>query len=125
MQVITTTRAPQAIGPYSQAVAVSDMVFVSGQIPLHAETGQLETGSVAAQTELVLKNLSAILDEAGSSLEHVLKTTVYLTDMQDFDEMNRVYGQFFSANKPARATVAVSRLPRGVAVEIDAIAARK
>ncbi len=122
VEVISTLKAPKAIGPYSQAVVAAGFVFVSGQIPLDATTGQLTAASIAEQTKTVLTNLEAILEEAGSSMARVVKTTVYLTDMGNFDEMNQVYSQFFTSNKPARATVEVSRLPKGVAVEIDAIA---
>lgn len=122
-QIVSTSAAPAAIGPYSQAVVFQGMVFVSGQIPLDAQTGELVEGDVVAQTRKVLKNLSAILEQAGSSLEAVLKTTVYLKDMSDFPRMNEVYAEFFGASLPARATVEVSRLPRDVSVEIDAVAA--
>ena len=122
-QIVSTSAAPAAIGPYSQAVVFQGMVFVSGQIPLDAQTGELVEGDVVAQTRKVLKNLSAILEQAGSSLEAVLKTTVYLKDMSDFPRMNEVYAEFFGASLPARATVEVSRLPKDVSVEIDAVAA--
>ncbi len=122
VQVITTEKAPKAIGPYSQAVVANGFVFASGQIALDPASGQIVQGTTAEQTQRVLSNLKAILEEAGSALTKVVKTTVYLKDMQDFDEMNRVYGEFFSANKPARATVQVARLPKDVSVEIDAIA---
>ncbi|MGH9548726.1 MAG: RidA family protein [Terriglobales bacterium] len=123
MEVVTTDRAPQAIGPYSQAIKHNGIIFVSGQIPLEPGSGQLVTGSISEQARRVLMNVSAILQEAGSNLDKVLKTTVYLTDMGEFDEMNKVYGEFFAHNKPARATVQVTRLPKGVSIEIDAIAA--
>lgn len=120
-RIISTSDAPPAIGPYSQAVAASGLVFVSGQIPLDA-SGKLVEGDIAAQTEQVLKNLSVVLTAAGSSLAHVVKTTVYLKDMNDFPRMNEVYGRYFTAEQPARATVEVSRLPRDVKVEMDLIA---
>jgi 2-iminobutanoate/2-iminopropanoate deaminase len=121
-KVIATDHAPQAIGPYSQAVRAGQFVFCSGQIPLDPVTGQLVVGSVADQTRRVLENLKAVLEEAGSSLASVVKTTVYLKDMGDFAEMNGAYADFFHEAPPARATVEVARLPKDVAVEIDALA---
>ena len=120
--VVSTDRAPKAIGPYSQAVISKGFVFLSGQIPLDPATNQLIEGDVVAQTERVLENLRAVLEAAGSSLGHVVKTTVYLKDMGEFAKMNEVYGRYFPANPPARATVEASRLPRDVRVEIDCIA---
>jgi 2-iminobutanoate/2-iminopropanoate deaminase len=120
-QVIRTDLAPAAIGPYSQAIRLGDLIFVSGQIPIDPATGKLVEGDIAVQTAQVLKNVAAILESAGSGLAKVLKTTVYLRDLSDFARMNEVYAGFFSQNPPARATVEVSRLPREVAVEIDAI----
>jgi len=121
-KIIQTASAPAAIGPYSQAVVSSQgLVFLSGQIPLNAE-GALVDGGIVEQTTQVMKNLEAVLQAAGSSLAGVLKTTVYLRDMNDFPEMNKVYGEFFGDSLPARATVQVSRLPKDVAVEIDVIA---
>jgi 2-iminobutanoate/2-iminopropanoate deaminase len=122
-QIIATERAPKAIGPYSQAVVLNGTAFLSGQIPLDPATGQIVEGDIAAQTGQVLENLKAVLEAAGSSLAAVLKTTVYLQDMGDFPKMNEVYGRYFSSNAPARSTVEVSRLPRNVRIEIDAIAA--
>ncbi len=122
MQVIATDNAPKAIGPYSQAVVANGFVFASGQIAIDPATGQIKLGSISEQTERVLTNLKAILEHAGSSLNKVVKTTVYLKDMGDFEEMNRVYSEFFKENKPARATVQVARLPKDVSVEIDATA---
>jgi 2-iminobutanoate/2-iminopropanoate deaminase len=119
---IHTAAAPQAIGPYSQAQVIGDLVFTAGQIPLHPESGQLDGSDIAAQTARVLENLKAILDEAGASLGSVIKTTVYLTDMDEFAAMNDVYGRYFGQHRPARSTVQVSRLPKDVKVEIDAIA---
>jgi 2-iminobutanoate/2-iminopropanoate deaminase len=121
-QVIATADAPKAIGPYSQAIRANGMVFCSGQIALDPATNQLIEGDIAAQTERVLKNLAAVLREAGSSLEHVVKTTVFLKSMNDFAAMNQVYGTFFSQQPPARSTVEAARLPKDVLVEIDVIA---
>lgn len=122
-KIVSTEAAPKAIGPYSQAVAHNGLVYLSGQIPLDPATGAVVEGDVAAQTERVLENLQAVLAAAGSSLAQVLKTTVYLKDMDDFPRMNEVYGRYFAENPPARATVEVARLPRDVRVEIDCIAA--
>jgi 2-iminobutanoate/2-iminopropanoate deaminase len=121
-RIITSPDAPAAVGPYSQAVAFSGFLFLSGQIPLDA-AGKMLEGDVAAQTERVLNNIAAILTAAGSGLEKVVKTTVYLKDMNDFARMNEVYARFFSSEQPARATVEVARLPKDVRVEIEAIAA--
>ena len=119
---VQTEHAPAAIGPYSQAIKAGGFVFVSGQIPIDPQTGQFVSGGVAEQTERVLKNLSAVLEAAGSSLEQVVKTTVFLADMKDFGAMNEVYARFFSAEPPARATVAAAGLPRDARVEIEAVA---
>ena len=121
-EVIATPNAPQAIGPYSQAIRANGLVFVSGQIPLDPSTGQLLEGGVAQQTERVLANLEAILKAAGSALDQVVRTTVYLKDMGEFAAMNEVYARFFPREAPARATVEVARLPKDVRVEIDCIA---
>lgn len=121
-QIIQTANAPQAIGPYSQAVKASGLVFASGQIPIDPGTGQFVPGGIEEQTEQVLKNLSAVLEAAGSSLDRVIKTTVFLADMQEFAAMNEVYGRFFGDQPPARATVEAARLPRDARVEIEAIA---
>ena len=121
VQPIATSEAPAAIGPYSQAIRAGDFLFVSGQIPLDPGTGALVGGDVAAQTRRVLENLQAIVSAAGAPLGGVVKTTVYLADMNDFPVMNEIYGGFFSAPAPARATVQVSRLPKDVRIEIDAI----
>ena len=123
-KVISTAEAPQAIGPYSQAIEAGGFVFVSGQIPLIPATGELGEGSVEVQTARVLENLKAILEAAGSSLESVVKTTVYITNMDDFAKVNGIYGQYFQENPPARVCVEVSKLPKGALVEIDVIAAR-
>jgi 2-iminobutanoate/2-iminopropanoate deaminase len=121
-QVIATDNAPKAIGPYSQAIKANGFLFLSGQVPLDPATQQLITGDVAAQTERVLQNLSAVLAAAGSSLAQVVKTTVFLKNMSDFAAMNEVYGRYFSAEPPARSTVEAARLPKDVLVEIDVIA---
>ena len=121
-QIVSTEQAPKAIGPYSQAVKWNGMVFLSGQIPLDPATGQLVEGDVAAQTERVLENIRAVLAAAGSSLERVLKTTVFLKNMGDFPKMNEVYARYFPSEAPARSTVEAARLPRDVQVEIDCIA---
>ncbi len=121
-QIIHTERAPQAIGPYSQATKAAGFVFVSGQIPIDPETGQFVVGGITEQTEQVLKNLTAVLEAAGSGLELVIKTTVFLADMEEFAAMNEVYGKFFTSDPPARATVEAARLPRDAKVEIEAIA---
>jgi 2-iminobutanoate/2-iminopropanoate deaminase len=121
--IIFTSLAPAAIGPYSQAIRVGNMLFVSGQIALDPAGGKvIDDKSVGAQTRRVLQNIQAIVTAAGASLENVVKTTVFLKDMNDFAEMNAVYGEFFRSDPPARATVEVSRLPRDVSVEIDCIA---
>ncbi len=121
-QVIATNNAPQAIGPYSQAIKANGFIFVSGQIAFDPATQQIIDGDVAAQTERVLQNLSAILTAAGSSLAKVVKTSVFLKSMSDFAAMNQVYARHFSAEPPARSTVAAAGLPRDVLVEIDVIA---
>jgi 2-iminobutanoate/2-iminopropanoate deaminase len=120
-EIISTDNAPSAIGPYSQAVKTGNLVFVSGQIPFDPATGEFVSQEVAEQTEQVLKNLSAVLEAAGSSLNNVVKTTVFLADMNDFAAMNDIYAKYFSENKPARATVQAARLPRDARVEIEAI----
>ncbi len=121
--IISTENAPKAIGPYSQAVAWDGLVYLSGQIPLDPATGQLVEGGIVEQTERVLQNMKAVLEAAGSDLGHVLKTTVFLKDMAEFAHMNEIYGHYFAANPPARATVEVARLPRDVRVEIECVAA--
>jgi 2-iminobutanoate/2-iminopropanoate deaminase len=120
---VRTTLGPSAIGPYSQAIKAGNLVFVSGQIPLEPGTGKLiEDKSIAAQTRRALQNLQGILSAAGASLHHVVRTTVFLKDMNNFAEMNSVYAEFFHTCPPARSTVEVSRLPKDVDVEIDCIA---
>ncbi len=119
---ISTPEAPGAIGPYSQAIRTGQLLFVSGQIPLDPATGALVPGGIAEQTDRVLKNLGAILLAGGTSFDRVVKTTVYLADMSEFAAMNDVYGRYFAAPAPARATIQAARLPRDVRVEIDLIA---
>lgn len=121
-KVISTENAPGAIGPYSQAISVNGLVFCSGQIPINPNTGDFVSDNVGEQTEQVLQNLSAVLAAADSSLGHVVKTTVFLADMNDFAEMNEVYSRYFIENKPARATVQAARLPRDAKVEIECVA---
>jgi len=121
-QAITTSDAPAAIGPYSQAIRAGDFLFLSGQIPIDPATGQLVEGSIGDQTHRVLRNLGAILAAAGASFEDVVKTNVYLADMADFAAMNAIYGTYFPAPAPARATIQAARLPRDVRVEIDLVA---
>ena len=120
--VVTSPNAPAAVGPYSQAIKVGNLIFCSGQIPLDPKTGQIVGTDVATQTEQVLKNLQAVLEVVNSGLFQVVKTTVYLKDMNDFAAMNEVYAKYFSVDPPARATVEVCRLPKDVLVEIDCIA---
>ena len=120
--VISTKDAPQAIGPYSQAIRANGFVFVSGQVAIDPATQQVLGGDVKAQTDRVLQNLSAILNAAGSGLEKVVRSTVFLKNMGEFAAMNEVYGRYFNANPPARSTVEVARLPKDVLVEIDVIA---
>ena len=122
MKIVQTTDAPAAIGPYSQAIVAAGVVYCSGQIPMDPATGALTGGDVGAQTRQVLTNLSAVLTAAGSSLSQVAKCTVFLKSMDDFGAMNEVYAEFFGDHRPARAAVEVSRLPKNVDVEIDAIA---
>lgn len=120
--IITTDGAPRAIGPYSQAVRAGNLVFASGQIPIDPATGQFVPGGIAEQTEQVLRNLTAVLEAGGAGMNQVIKTTVFLVDMDDFVAMNEVYGRFFPDDPPARATVQAARLPRDARVEIEAIA---
>lgn len=122
MKTIATNDAPKAIGPYSQAVVQGGVVYTAGQIALDPATMELVPGDVSAQTEQVLANLGAVLAAAGSSLEQVIKTTVYLADMADFQAMNAVYSRQFGDHRPARSTVAAAGLPKGARVEIDAVA---
>lgn len=121
-EIIATDHAPRAIGPYSQAIRAGNLLFCSGQIPIDPATGEFVSGGVAEQTEQVMRNLAALLTASQSSLKQVVKTTVFLADMDDFTAMNEVYGRFFAENPPARATVQAARLPRDAKVEIEAIA---
>ncbi len=121
---VTTENAPQAIGPYSQAVRFGDLIFASGQIPIDPATNQLVSGDISAQTRQVLTNLRAVLEASESGMTKVLKTTVFLTDLADFAEMNAVYAEAFGDHRPARSTVEVAGLPKSVRIEIDVIAAR-
>jgi len=121
-EAVSTPAAPAAIGPYSQAIKAGSLLFVSGQIPIDPSTGDLVDGDITAQTHRVFKNLGAILDAAGTTLDQVVRTTVYLADMDDFAAMNAVYGTYFSSPAPARATVQAARLPKDARIEIDVIA---
>ena len=123
-RIITTEKAPAAIGPYSQAVEKNGILYISGQIPLDPATGEISGSTIDQQTRQVLKNISAILQDAEYSVEDVVKTTCYLKDMASFDEMNAIYADVFRENPPARAAVEVSRLPKDVLIEIEAIAIR-
>ena len=124
-EIITPEKGPKAAGPYSPALKVNGFVFLSGQIPADPQTGEVVTGSIQGATARVLDNLKLVLEAAGLSLEDVVKTTVYLKDMNDFAQMNETYGGYFSSHPPARTTIEVARLPRDVRVEIDAIAVDK
>jgi 2-iminobutanoate/2-iminopropanoate deaminase len=122
--IINTSQAPAPIGPYSQAVQAGNLLFISGQVPLNPATGTIEATDIAGETEQVMKNLNAVLTEAGYDFSHVVKTTIFLSDMSLFSAVNDVYGKYFSGNFPARETVAVKGLPRNVNVEISMIAAK-
>ena len=124
MNVISTEKAPAAIGPYSQAIVAGEMVFCSGQIPIDPATGAFVEGGIQEQTRQVLRNASEVLQAAGTDLAHVVKTTVFLSDMRNFAAMNEVYAQFFSAPFPARSAVAVKELPKGALVEIEVLAVK-
>ena len=121
--VVETSAAPQAIGPYSQAIKANGFLFVSGQIPIEPESGQMSAVDVVAQTKQVMQNLGAILSAEGLGFENIVKTTIYLTDLSDFARVNEAYAEYFESAPPARATVQVGALPKGAKVEIDAIAA--
>jgi 2-iminobutanoate/2-iminopropanoate deaminase len=121
-QAVSTPSAPQAIGPYSQGIRAGSLLFVSGQVPIDPATGNIVEGDIAAQTHRVLRNIGEILKAGGASFEHVVRTTVFLADMNDFAAMNAVYATYFDAPAPARATVQVSRLPKDARIEIDVIA---
>lgn len=122
-RAVVTEKAPRAIGPYSQGIASGGFLFLSGQVPLDPATGELVRGTVGEEVARVLENLKGVLEAAGSGLERVVKTTVYLTDLGDFEAMNGVYARYFGSNRPARSTIQVAALPRGARVEVDAIAA--
>ncbi|MGB4782054.1 RidA family protein [Candidatus Methylomirabilis sp.] len=121
-EVVSTEKAPKAIGPYEQAIKFNGFLFTSGQIALDPTTGKLIEGDVSVQTRRVLENLQAVLEAGGSSLNHVIKATVYLTDLNSFAKMNEVYAEYLGEAKPARSTVGVASLPRGASVEIDLVA---
>ena len=121
-QAVSTPSAPKAIGPYSQAIRAGSLLFVSGQVPIDPATGQIINGDIAAQTHRVFQNIGEILKAGGASFDHVVRTTVFLADMNDFASMNEAYATYFTAPAPARATVQVSRLPKDARVEIDVIA---
>jgi 2-iminobutanoate/2-iminopropanoate deaminase len=120
--IVATADAPPALGPYAQAVKVNDTLYVSGQLPLDPRTGQLTGGTIAEQTEQVITNMRAILEEGGATLDHVVKVTIYMRDLSQFDELNKMYTMFFRELPPARSTVEVSRLPKDAAIEMDCIA---
>ncbi|MBQ7511887.1 MAG: RidA family protein [Prevotella sp.] len=122
MKAISTTKAPGAIGPYSQAIRIKDLVYTSGQLPIDPQTGAFPEGGIKEQTRQSLTNVKAILEEAGTDMSHVVKTTVFLADMNDFAEMNSIYAEFFSEPYPARSAVAVKTLPKNALVEIEVVA---
>lgn len=121
-EVVTTTNAPQAIGPYSQGIRAGSLIFVSGQIPINPATGKVVEGDIRIQTRQVIENLKVVVEAAGSSLEKVVKTTIFLASIEDYSAVNDVYAEFFKDSRPARSTIEASRLPKDVRVEIDAIA---
>jgi 2-iminobutanoate/2-iminopropanoate deaminase len=121
-EIIRTSKAPEPIGPYSQAIRANGFVFVSGQIPVRPDTGLVAEGGIEVQTHQVIRNLSAVLKAAGSGLNGVVKTTVFLSNLDDFAKFNQIYGEYFSEAKPARATVQAARLPKEVLVEVEAVA---
>jgi len=123
LEIITTDKAPAAIGPYSQTVKFGNLLFCSGQIPLDPSTGEIVSGDIKAQTERVMNNIASVLSAAGAGFDDVIKTTIYLVDMGDFASVNDIYGRRFQNHKPARSTVAVKGLPRGALLEIEVIAA--
>lgn len=123
LEIVTTEKAPAAIGPYSQAVKAGNLLFCSGQIPLDPATGEMSSGDIKDQAALVMQNIAAVLQECGLGYGDVVKTTIYLVDINDFSAVNEIYGRCFSSHKPARSTVAVKSLPRGALVEIEVIAA--
>ena len=121
-EIISTPKAPAAIGPYSQAIVVGDMIFTSGVIPIVPETGEIVTGDIKAQAKQAIGNLIALLEESGANAESVVKTTVFIKDMNDFADINEIYASFFTKNYPARSCVEVARLPKDVLIEIEAVA---
>ncbi len=121
-EIVNTRKAPNAIGPYSQAIKINNMVFLSGQIAIDPNTQQFIDGDIETQTKRVLDNLKSVIEASGSSLESVVKTTIYLTDINDFSKVNEIYATYFSSGKPARSTICVAALPKNAKVEIDAIA---
>lgn len=121
-KIICTDKAPQAIGPYSQAVAYNNMIFTSGVIPINPENNELVTGTIEVQAEQAIRNLAALLEESGSSTDQVIKTTVFIKDMNDFSKVNEIYAKYFKKDCPARSCVEVARLPKDVLIEIEAIA---
>jgi len=122
IEVVSTEKAPKAIGPYSQAIKIQNMVYTSGQIPVDPSSGEVVDGGIENQTRQVLENLKAVLAEAGTGFDNVVKTTVYIKDMNDFASVNKIYGQYFKEPYPARSCVEVARLPKDVLVEIEAVA---
>lgn len=122
MQVIYTEKAPKPIGPYSQAIKYENLIFISGQIAIDPSTNEFVNADVSTQTKIIMENIKAILEEAGLNLNHVIKTTIYLKNLEDFQVVNEIYGQYFKDHKPARSTVEVSRLPKDALVEIEVIA---
>ncbi len=125
IKVINTDKSPAAIGPYSQGIKVDNLLFVSGQMPIDPKTSEIVEGTIMDQTERVIKNLKAILEEAGLTLENVVKTTIFIKDMNDFGNINEVYASYFTKTKPARSCVEVARLPKDVGIEMEAIAITK
>ncbi|MBI3599091.1 MAG: RidA family protein [Nitrospinae bacterium] len=119
---ISTDKAPAAIGPYTQAIRVGNFIFTSGQIPLDPSTNKLIEGDITQQTKRVMENLKAVLEASGSSLKNVIKTTIFLTDLKNFEHVNKIYGEYFPDGKPARSTVQVSALPKGAGIEIEMVA---
>ncbi len=121
-RIVSTPRAPAAIGPYSQAIEVDGMLFTSGVIPIDPESGELVDGGIEEQAELVLRNIKALLEDSGSGMEHVVKTTVFIKDMNDFSQVNEIYAKYFDGDYPARSCVEVTRLPKDVLIEMEVIA---
>lgn len=121
-EIISTPKAPAAVGPYSQAVRVGEFIYTAGQIALVPETGKLVEGDIKAQTRQVMQNIASVLEASGSSLDNIVKTTIFVTDLADFATMNEVYGSFFTSDPPARSTVQVAALPLGANIEIEAVA---